>query len=197
METGLYGIGAWIDHVIHNQIEDADGDLHAQEVTPLPLRATDSPQIAVALPVQYVIDIAKDAEREKNVVAEQFKKQEKLLGALCKRHGVRCKDYRGTGNPPKRYPNSCILKSGQKYVYHCQHGGCMHRFKKIRQTDIAELTFASYLKYIDAKVAAAVRITTRSYVHVHASFPEFVIMLEGADDETRAKYRVSDEYAEC
>ena len=74
----------------------------------------------------------------------------------------------------------------------------MHRFKKIRQTDIAELTFASYLKYIDTKSSAAVRrVSTKHYVHVHTSFPDFVLMLEGADDETRAKYRVSDEYEEC
>lgn len=197
MESSL---GKWVEHTLSHDIEKSDDDLYATEVTAIPLDKEEQTtgDIAIALDVDYVINFARAAKVQKDVVYNVAKEKEKLRGAICKRHGVRTKEYTGTGNPPKRYPNSCLFRTGQKYVYTCRAGPTPHKFKKQRLSSVVELTFVNYLKYIDMQVGASRLLDlnrSTSFTKL-TSFPDFWMSLEGADDETRNAFRVSDEYEE-
>lgn len=187
------GVGKWADHVLYHEITNADDNLHATEVVSLPLDEDALPMYTVAWPVMDVIHFAHAAAREKDEVCAKMKEAEKRYGSICKRHGIGTKQYKGTGNPPKYYKNSSLLQSGQKYVYFCKAPGHHHRFKKLRCTSIVDLTFASYLNYIDSQIADASFFET---AYEHTSFSDFFAGLETADAETRDEYRPSDEYEE-
>lgn len=196
MESSL---GKWVEHALSHDIEKSDDDLYATEVTAIPLDTEEQTtgDIAIALDVDYVINFALAAKVQKDVVCNVAKEKEKLRGVICKRHGVRTKDYpSGTGNPPKRYPNSCLFRTGQKYVYTCRAGPTPHKFKKQRISSVVELTFVNYLKYIDMQVVASRDGSNDKSFTKLTSFPDFWMSLEGADDETRNTFRVSDEYEE-